>query len=118
MTLTRDEIGGLYSAIVTPFHDDGSIDFQTLTMLVRVQLDAGAAGTMPVGGTGEYPALSHSERVDVVRACVEASEGKHVLPGVLSTGYRDALASGEAFMHAGATGLMVITPYYALGSQQ
>lgn len=118
MALTKDDLNGLYTAIVTPFRDDESVDFEALASLVRFQLDAGAAGIVPIGGTGEYPALSPAERKDIVRACVDAADGKPVLPGVLSTGFEEAVASGRDFASAGANALMLITPYYTPGTQE
>ncbi len=117
MPLTKDELRGLYTAIVTPFHDDKSVDFTTLTTLVRFQLDSGASGIVPIGGTGEYPALSAAERADIVCACVDAADGAPVLPGVLATGFADAVAAGKDFAAAGASAVMLITPYYAPGTQ-
>lgn len=117
MTLTKDDLTGLFTAIVTPFADDKSVDFEALTSLVRFQFRSGATGIVPIGGTGEYPALSRSERADIVRACVEAAEGAPVIPGVLATGFADAVEAGRAFAAAGASGVMAVTPYYAAGTQ-
>ena len=108
MALTKDDLSGLFTAIVTPFTDDGSVDFDALRSLVRFQLDAGATGIVPIGGTGEYPALSRGERADIVRACVEAAAGAPVLPGVLATGFADAVDAGRDFIAAGASGVMTV----------
>lgn len=117
MTLTQDQLSGLYTAIVTPLTQDGSVDFKGLAALVRFQLAAGAAGVVPIGGTGEYPAFSRAERRDIVAACVEAADGRPVIPGVLSTGFEDALEAGRDFAAAGASAVMTVTPYYAPGTQ-
>ena len=85
---------------------------------MRFQLDAGASGIVPIGGTGEYPAFSRSERRAIVAACVEAAQGKPVIPGVLSTGFEDALEAGRDFAEAGAAAVMTVTPYYAPGTQE
>ncbi|SIQ45397.1 4-hydroxy-tetrahydrodipicolinate synthase [Bosea sp. TND4EK4] len=117
MTLTHDQLAGLYTAIVTPLTGDGAVDVASLQKLVRFQLDAGAAGIVPIGGTGEYPAFSREERKTIVAACVEAAAGKPVIPGVLSTGFEDALEAGRDFAAAGAAAVMTVTPYYAPGTQ-
>lgn len=117
MTLTHDQLNGLYTAIVTPLTDDGAVDVKALHQLVRFQPDAGAAGIVPIGGTGEYPAFSRDERRRIVAACVEAADGKPVIPGVLSTGFEDALEAGRDFAAAGAAAVMTVTPYYAPGTQ-
>lgn len=115
--ITKDTLRGLYTAIVTPFNDDRSVNYEAVKALVQQQIKAGAAGIVPIGGTGEYPALSRGERAGIVSACVEASGGAPVLPGVLSTGYEDALEAGRDFKAAGAAGLMLVTPYYSTGPQ-
>ena len=118
MTLSHDRISGLYTAIVTPFTDDGEVDLAALQRLVRFQIDAGAAGVVPIGGTGEYPALSRDERRDIVAACVDAADGKPVVPGVLSTGFKDAVEAGKDFSAVGAAAVMTVTPYYAPGVEE
>ncbi|TWF58800.1 4-hydroxy-tetrahydrodipicolinate synthase [Neorhizobium alkalisoli] len=118
MTISADTIRGLYTAIVTPLKDDKSVDIAALKKLVRFQLESGAAGIVPIGGTGEYPAFSRSERKAIVEACVEAAEGKPVIPGVVSPGFQDAVEAGKDFAAAGASGVMTVTPYYATGTQE
>ena len=116
MAITPSDIGGLYTAVVTPFGRDGAVDVAALKGLVSHQIRAGAAGIVPIGGTGEYPALSRRERRTVVETCVEAAEGRPIIPGVLSTGFADAVEAGRDFLEAGAAALMVVTPYYAPGT--
>ncbi|MDQ1185515.1 4-hydroxy-tetrahydrodipicolinate synthase [Agrobacterium larrymoorei] len=117
MTLSAESIRGLYTAIVTPLKEDKSVDIASLRKLVRFQLDNGASGIVPIGGTGEYAALSRSERKTVVEVCVEAAEGRPVIPGVVSPGYQDAVEAGKDFAAAGASAVMTVTPYYATGTQ-
>lgn len=118
MTLSANEISGLYTAIVTPMKEDRTVDLDGLRKLTRFQLESGAAGVVPIGGTGEYTAFSRSERRTIVEACVEASDGKPVIPGVLSTGFKDAVEAGQDFAAAGASAVMTVTPYYASGTQE
>lgn len=118
MTISAENIRGLYTAIVTPLTQDKSVDFDALNKLVRFQLDSGASGVVPIGGTGEYPAFSRAERRAIVEACVEAAEGKPVIPGVVSTGFQDAIEAGKDFVAAGASAVMTVTPYYATGTQE
>lgn len=118
MALAKEHLGGLFTAIVTPFKADGALDLKALGALVRFQLDAGASGLVPIGGTGEYTALSRAERRTVVETCVEAARGKPVIPGVLATGFHDALEAGRDFAAAGASAVMTVTPYYAPGPQE
>lgn len=118
MTLAAQDLTGLFTALVTPFGADGALDGPALTALVERQVAAGAAGLVPIGGTGEYPALSPAERVEAVRLCVEAADGRPVIPGVLATGFADAVEAGRAFAAAGAAAVMTVTPYYSTGPQE
>ncbi|WP_033066935.1 4-hydroxy-tetrahydrodipicolinate synthase [Thalassospira australica] len=117
MTLSKNDINGLYTAIVTPFNADKTVDHKALANLVTRQISAGAAGVVPIGGTGEYPALSQQERKDIVKTCVDAAGNAPVIPGVLATGFPDAVEAGKDFEDAGAKGVMTVTPYYAAGTQ-
>ena len=118
MTAAAD-IAGLLPALVTPMKDDGSLDLPALTRLVGRMFDGGAKGVVPMGGTGEYTALSPAERRAVVQTCAAAAKGRGpVIAGVLSPGYAEARAAGVDFKEAGADALMVLTPFYAIGAQQ
>lgn len=113
MALTRSMIKGILPALTTPIDAAGGVDRK----LVRSQVDhviaGGAAGLVPVGGTGEFSALSPADRVAMVEATVEAGRGRvPVIAGVLAPGLRDAIQAGRDFLRAGADGLMVIAPYY------
>ncbi|WP_138467099.1 4-hydroxy-tetrahydrodipicolinate synthase [Poseidonocella sp. HB161398] len=116
--LTKDDLNGLFTAIVTPFDAGGAVDHGALKALVRLQIEAGASGVVPIGGTGEYPALSRAERAAIVASCVEAADGRPVMPGVLATGFEDAVEAGTDFAREGAAGVMLVTPYYAPGPQE
>jgi len=116
--LTANDIAGLLPALVTPFRDDGSIDRETLQRLVAHVFDGGAKGVVPIGGTGEYTALSPLERCEVIETSVLAAKGRGpVIAGVLSPGYGDAIAAAKDFKMAGADAVMLLTPFYATGSQ-
>jgi len=117
MTITQETLTGLFTAIVTPFNKDGDVNYKKIIQMVEQQISAGASGIVPIGGTGEYPALSRSERQQVVATAVNASNGKPVIPGLLATGFKDALDAGQDFKDAGAAGVMLVTPYYSTGPQ-
>jgi 4-hydroxy-tetrahydrodipicolinate synthase len=118
MQLNKTHLTGLFTALVTPYDADGEVDRAAVARIVRHQLDGGASGLVPIGGTGEYAMLSPDQRIQMVEATVEAAAGRvPVVPGVLATGFSDALEAGESFKAAGASGVMLVTPYYATGTQ-
>lgn len=113
MDLDASHLTGMYPALPTPFQADARVDEPKLAHLVEQLIAAGASGLVPIGGTGEYTAMSHEARVDTVAATVRAARGRiPVVAGVLAPGYAEALAAGQAFMKAGASGLLLITPFY------
>ena len=65
-------LGAVLTAIVTPFHEDGAIDFEAFQRLAQHLVDNGSEGIVVAGTTGESPTLSDSERIDLVRAAIEA----------------------------------------------
>ncbi|MGJ7492854.1 4-hydroxy-tetrahydrodipicolinate synthase [Variovorax sp. ZT4R33] len=116
MDATR--LRGVLPAIPTPVHADDSIDVAATRTLIAYLLKQGIDGLVPLGGTGEYGALSRAERAKMAALCVEAVGGRvPVVPGVLDPGYHDAMASGRAFADAGVDALMVVTPYYTNPTQ-
>jgi 4-hydroxy-tetrahydrodipicolinate synthase len=116
--LTPESLQGIFPALVTPFSADGALDQAALRRLIKRLIDAGVHGVVPIGGTGEYTALSQQERRQIVEIVVEEAGGKvPVIAGVLSPGFEEAHAAARDFVAAGADALMVITPFYATGTQ-
>jgi 4-hydroxy-tetrahydrodipicolinate synthase len=107
-----EQFRGVYPAIVTPFHEDGSIDFETLRADVRRLERAGVDGIVPVGSTGESATLSHDEHVEVIEAVVDAVADVPVIAGSGSNNTREALSLSERAADAGADALLLISPYY------
>lgn len=113
------DLHGMFPALPTPLDADGRPDLAALAVLVEANLRGGARGLVPMGGTGEFTALSPEDRVAVVRETVRLAAGRvPVVPGVVSPGRAEALATGHAFRQAGASGLMLVTPFYVIPSQQ
>ena len=110
-------IKGLMPACPTALDTDGRADAGAMKRIVRHMLDNGASGVVPLGGTGEYVSLPPEERIATVESCVEAANGAPVYAGVLAPGLGDALPAARAFQKAGASGLMVLAPYYSPATQ-
>ncbi|WP_435361207.1 4-hydroxy-tetrahydrodipicolinate synthase [Haloarchaeobius sp. DFWS5] len=106
------ELSGVYPAITTPFHEDGSIDFDNLRANVRRLETAGVDGIVPVGSTGESATLSHDEHVEVVEAVAAAAESVPIIAGSGSNNTAEALSLSERSVEAGADALLLISPYY------
>lgn len=104
---------GTFTALVTPFKDDLSIDWDAFDRLVEDQIKGGVQGIVPCGTTGESPTLDHEEQLELVKRCVKLAKGKCiVLAGTGTNSTRSTIAASQAAMRAGADAVMVVVPYY------
>ena len=103
---------GVLTALATPFRD-GAIDEKALRGLVARQIDAGIDGLVPCGSTGESATLSHEEHARVIEIVVEAADGRvPVVAGTGSNSTAEAIRLTRHAKEAGATGALLISPYY------
>jgi 4-hydroxy-tetrahydrodipicolinate synthase len=110
---------GTFTALVTPFKDDLSIDWDAFDRLVEGQIAGGVQGIVPCGTTGESPALDHEEQIEIVKRCVKLAKGKTlVLAGTGTNATKSTIASSQAAARAGADGVMVVVPYYNKPAQE
>jgi 4-hydroxy-tetrahydrodipicolinate synthase len=106
-------LGRVLTAIVTPFRDDSSIDFDAFQSLARHLLDNGSDGIVVAGTTGESPTLTDDERADLLRAAVEAVGGTGtVIAGTGTNSTAHSVHLSEQAAELGVDGLLVVTPYY------
>jgi 4-hydroxy-tetrahydrodipicolinate synthase len=104
---------GSFTALVTPFNKDGSLDEAAFRALVSWQIEQGSHGLVPVGTTGESPTLSHDEHQRVIEWCLDEANGRvPVIAGAGSNSTREAVSLAVHAEQAGADGLLVVTPYY------
>ncbi len=104
---------GCGTALVTPFRLDGTVDEVALRRLVRRQIDGGIHFLAPCGTTGESPTLAAAERRRVVEIVVEEAGGAvPVLAGAGGYDTAEVVRTAREMQHAGAQGLLSVTPYY------
>jgi 4-hydroxy-tetrahydrodipicolinate synthase len=109
---TWDMPDGIYTALVTPFRD-GKVDHNAWRVLVQRQIDAGVAGIVPVGCTGEAATLSLEDREWMVRTSVEMCSGKcAVVAGSGSNSTELTVDMTRKVLEWGADAAMLISPYY------
>ncbi len=95
----------------TPFHDDRSIDFETLRTDARRLESAGVDGLVPMGSTGESATVSHDEHIEVIETVVDAVDVP-VIAGTGSNNTEEALSLSQRAASAGVDALLLIAPYY------
>lgn len=109
---------GSFTALITPFRDN-AFDEDAFRKLVDRQIEGGTHGLVPVGTTGESPTLSHDEHMRVVEVCIAQSAGR--VPVVAGAGSNSTSEAAELVKHAksaGASGALVVTPYYNKPTQE
>jgi 4-hydroxy-tetrahydrodipicolinate synthase len=106
-------LGEVLTAIVTPFHPDGSVDFESFRRLAAHLVDNGSDGLVVAGTTGEAPTLTDEEKLELFAVAIDAVGDRATV--VANTGTYDTAHSvhvtGEAH-DLGVDGILVVTPYY------
>lgn len=117
---THQHPRGVYTALVTPLSADArSIDKDAFAAHCERQVDAGIAGLIPCGTTGETPTLQASEMQDLIRIAKQASEGRvPVVAGTCNNDTWDTIELCQGAVEAGADVLMIVSPYYNKPSQE
>lgn len=104
---------GSFVAIVTPFHADGTVNFEKMRELIEWHIESGTDGIVVLGTTGESSTMTHEEDEAVVRCAVETAGGRiPIIAGAGSNCTETSLEKSLAYEKLGADGLLLITPYY------
>ena len=107
------DLGRISTAMVTPFGEDGSIDYGQVEKLIEHLLSTGTESLVVCGTTGESPTLSAAEKEELIRFTVGKVNGR--VPVIAGTGSNHTAGSIEATKAAeaaGADGVMLVVPYY------
>jgi 4-hydroxy-tetrahydrodipicolinate synthase len=109
---------GSFTALITPF-DGVDVDYDAFARIVDRQIASGTHGLVPVGTTGESPTLSHAEHQKVVEVCIAAAKGRvPVIAGAGSNSTKEAIELAKHAEKAGASAVLVVTPYYNKPTQE
>ena len=114
------KLTGAMTALVTPMHEDESVDYEGFRALVKRQLQDGIDGILPLGTTAETPTLTEDEEDEIIKIAFEEvrafekATGKkiNIVLGAGSNCTRDAVRYCERAKKAGADAALVVTPYY------
>ena len=106
-------------ALVTPFKEDLSVDYDQLEKFIDFQIDNGTDSIVICGTSGEASTMSHDEQIEVVSACVSHVNGRvPVIAGAGANCTDEALNLAKRSEKAGADGLLVVTPYQNKATQK
>ncbi len=109
---------GAATAIITPFFEDGSVDYESFGRLIDFQIAEGIDAIVVAGTTGEGSTLSDEEHRDVMKFCVDRVA--HRVPVIAGTGSNDtayAIELTKAACEMDADAMLLVTPYYNKATQ-
>ncbi len=107
-------LGTVLTAMVTPFHPDGSLDTATAARLATHLVDSGCDGLVLSGTTGESPTTTDAEKIGLLRVVLEAvGDRARIIAGAGTYDTAHSVGLARACAAEGAHGILVVTPYYS-----
>lgn len=117
--LAQNALKGSFPPLVTPFRNDGSVDYETYAELVEFHVKGGSAGIVVTGTTGEPSTLVPEERIELVKVAVAAARKRiQVVAATGTQNHADTITMTRAAEAAGADGLLIVTPYFVRPPQR
>ena len=119
MNMKANNITGSIVALITPFHEDGSVNFEKLGELIDFHLENRTDAILILGTTGESSTMSHEEDDAVCEYTVKRVAGRvPVIAGSGSNSTQTMLEKSLSFEKLGADGLLLISPYYNKANEE
>lgn len=113
------KFGQVLTAMVTPFDQNGEVDFNATGRLVDYLIDNGTDALVVAGTTGESPTLTTDEKIALFKFVVAAAKGRvPVIAGTGSNNTRASISLSKQAEEAGVDGIMLVAPYYNKPSQE
>jgi 4-hydroxy-tetrahydrodipicolinate synthase len=117
--MLREILRGTGVALVTPFKDDKSIDFDALQAVINFVIEGGVQYIVTLGTTGETPTLSKEEKLDIIQATFSTVSGRvPVVIGIGGNSTHEVIKEIDAFPTEKATAILSASPYYNKPSQE
>ena len=105
-------------ALITPFNEDNSVNYEMLRTLVKRQIDGGTDAIIVCGTTGEPATMTEEEKLSVIKCVVDETAGQ--IPVIAGTGAnctQNVIDFSQKVEKLGVDGLLVVTPYYNKATQ-
>ena len=119
MTSSTGPIKGSIVALVTPMHDDGTVDYPTLRKLIDWHIDEGTDCIGVVGTTGESPTVNVEEHCEIIRVAVEQARGRApIMAGCGANSTAEAIELAKFAKAVGADCQLQVVPYYNKPTQE
>ena len=106
-------IKGSITALVTPMHENGDLDYDSLEKLINFQIDSGISGLVAVGTTGESATIDFSDHIKLIKFFVKSADGRvNIIAGTGGNSTEEALLLTKAAKDSGADAALLVSPYY------
>ena len=110
---------GMATALVTPMHTDGSIDYEAFGRFIEFQIENGINALVVMGTTGENATIEYKEQKEIIRFVVETVAGRvPVIAGTGTNNTEHVIHNTKAACEVGADAVLVVTPYYNKATQK
>lgn len=110
---------GAGTALLTPFKNDQSVDYDSLKKICRMQVDSRIDAIIVLGTTGESPVIDLDERQKIIETVIEEVNGKaEIIIGTGTNDTKDVVALNRIAEELKADGLLIVNPYYNKGTQE
>jgi len=102
---------GVYTALITPFNEDGEIDYDAMKNLVEYQVNKGVAGILISGTTGESPTITDNEKWELMGKIKEWIDGRcHLMVGTGTNSTSKSIEASKKAEALGADSLLIVNP--------
>jgi 4-hydroxy-tetrahydrodipicolinate synthase len=119
LRLDDKALKGSFPPLVTPFKEDGSVDYDTYGKLVEFHVKGGSPGIVVTGTTGEPSLLTPAERNELLKVAIAAAKKRiQVVAATGTQNHADTAAMSQAAEKAGADALLIVTPYFVRPPQR
>jgi 4-hydroxy-tetrahydrodipicolinate synthase len=113
------DFGRVITAMVTPFHQDGSVNYEQTSRLARFLVERGSDGLVVAGTTGESPVLTQEEKLKLFKVVKEAvGDQAAVIAGTGSNNTANSIDMSKAADSVGVDGVLLVVPYYNKPNQE
>lgn len=117
--MNKNKYKGVWTALITPFKEDGSIDWNSFESLIDRQIEAKVTGIIISGTTGESPTLTDEECVEMTKRAKMKTTGKCLLMvGTGTNNTKKSIEKTKEVQKAGADIILLVNPYYNKPTQQ
>ena len=117
--MNKEQLKGVWTALITPFNEDGSIDWNAFDKLIEQQIEAHITGPVICGTTGESPTITDDECTELIKKAKEKTNGKClIMAGTGTNNTQKSIEKTKKAEEAGADMVILVNPYYNKPTQQ